>query len=170
MKKIAVFVHDVFNEVELWVPYYRLLEEGYDIKIIGAGNKKDYASAKGLLVTADLISAECIDEDFHGVIIPGGYAPDKMRTDGATLEIVKKAFVNRRLIAAICHGPWVLASADVLKGKKLTCVKNIKDDVINAGGEYLDQEVVVDDNLVTSRAPVDLPAFCREIVKILKSK
>jgi len=168
MKKIAILVQDMYNEVELWVPYYRLLEEGYDVKLVGAGTQNTYQSKVGLPVTVDVTTAQCVNEDFDGVIIPGGFAPDRIRADKDALAIVKKAAQNGKVVAAICHAGWVLASAGVVKDKKVTCFVNIKDDVINAGGQYVDQEVVVDGNLITSRTPADLPAFCREIVKALR--
>ena len=99
--------------------------------------------------------------------MPGGFAPDKLRRYREVLELVKQMHDSGKLVAAICHGPWVLVSAGILKGKKVTCVSAIKDDVINAGAKYFDREVVVDANIVTSRKPDDLPAFCREIIKAL---
>ncbi len=168
MKKIAIFVQNNYNEVELWVPYYRLLEEGHDVILVASGKEREYKSKVGLPVEADLLSFECLDEDFDAIVIPGGYAPDKMRLDASTLKIIRKANSEGKIIAAICHAGWVLVSANVIKGKKFTCYPSIKDDMINAGGQYFDEEVVLDGNLITSRMPRDLPAFCREIVKALK--
>lgn len=163
-----MFVQNLYNEVELWVPYYRLLEEGYDVILVASGKEKTYHSKVGMPVEADLLSFECLDDDFDAIVIPGGYAPDKMRLDASTLKIIRKANQEGKVIAAICHAGWVLVSANVIKGKKFTCYPSIKDDMINAGGQYFDQEVVVDKNLITSRMPRDLPAFCREIVAALK--
>ena len=168
MKKIGIFVQDLYNEVELWVPYYRLLEEGHEVILIASGKTKHFKSKVGMPVEADLLSFECLDDDFDGIVIPGGYAPDKMRLDKSTLKIVKKAFDEGKMVAAICHAGWVLVSAGVIGGKKFTCYPSIKDDLIHAGGQYFDEEVVIDGNLITSRMPRDLPAFCREIVKALK--
>lgn len=168
MKKIGIFVQDLYNEVEFWVPYYRLLEEGHEVIIIASGKDKHYESKVGLPVEADMLSIECVDYDFDALVIPGGYAPDKMRVDEATIKIVQKASKEGKTIGAICHAGWVLASAGVINGKKFTCYHSIKDDLINAGGKYFDEEVIIDGNLITSRMPQDLPVFCREIVKALK--
>ena len=102
------------------------------------------------------------------MIVPGGYAPDRMRRNAAMLKLVRDSFTQGKIVAAICHAGWVLASAGIVKGKKVTCVPSIKDDMINAGAIYLDQEVVKDGNLITSRSPNDLPAFCREIIAAMK--
>lgn len=168
MKNIGMFVQDLYNEVEFWVPYYRLLEEGHEVTIIASGKTKNFTSKVGLPVEADLLSSECLEKDFDALVIPGGYAPDKMRLDQSTLDIVKKVFDKGRPVAAICHAGWVLASAGVMKGKKFTCYPSIKDDLINAGGEYFDEEVIIDGNLITSRMPKDLPVFCGEIIRALK--
>jgi protease I len=101
------------------------------------------------------------------VIVPGGYAPDRLRRYQEVLDFVREAYDKGRIVASICHGPWVLISAGILKGKEVTCFKAIKDDVMNAGGNYVDREVVIDDNLITSRYPDDLPAFCKEIINAL---
>jgi protease I len=119
-------------------------------------------------VTADVAAADVSAKDFDGVVIPGGYAPDMMRRHKAILDLVKGCFEQGKPVAAICHAGWVPISAGILKGKTATCFFAIKDDMINAGVRYVDQEVVVDGNLITSRKPDDLPAFCRELVKALE--
>jgi protease I len=111
-----------------------------------------------------------LKEKWDAAIVPGGYAPDKIRRYPEMLKIVREAFDSGAVVASICHGPWVLASAGVLKGKNLTCVIAIKDDVENAGGKYLDMEVVVDGNLITSRRPSDLPAFMKAVIKAMEKK
>ena len=168
MKKVGIFVQDLYNEVEMWVPYYRLLEEGHQVVIIASGKEKTFTSKVGLPVTAHKLSYECLDEDFDAILIPGGYAPDKMRRDHATLEIIRKTFHSGKLVAAICHAGWVLISAKAISGRRFTCFPSIREDMENAGGLYENEEVVVDGNLITSRMPQDLPAFCREIVKALR--
>lgn len=167
MKKVAILAEDLYNEVELWVPYYRLLEEGHDVKIVGSGNKSDYTGKFGYPVKVDILSSECISDEFDAVIVPGGFAPDKIRLDKSSLEIVKNAYNQGKIVATICHGGWVLASCGILKDKTITSYIGIKDDVSNAGANYVDQAVVVDGNLITSRTPADLPDFCRELVKAL---
>jgi protease I len=166
-KKVAVLAENMYQEMELWVPYYRLKEEGAEVVLVGP-DKKTYTSKGGYPVTTERTSAEVSAKDFAGVVIPGGYAPDMMRRDQNLLKFVRECFEQGKVVAAICHAGWVPASAGILKGRTATCFVAIKDDVIHAGAKYVDQEVVVDGNLITSRTPADLPAFCREIVKALE--
>jgi protease I len=166
-KRVAILAENLYQEMELWVPYYRLKEEGAEVKIVGTG-AKSYTSKTGYPVSADLSADEAKPGDFDAIIIPGGYAPDLMRRSAAMVRLVKGAFEQGKVVAAICHAAWVLCSAGVLKGKTATCFHSIKDDVVNAGARYVDQEVVVDGQLITSREPKDIPAFCREIVKALE--
>jgi protease I len=119
-------------------------------------------------VKADLGAEEALAEDFDAVVIPGGYAPDHMRRNKAMVDLVRTAAEQGKIVAAICHAGWMLVSAGVLKGRKATCFVAIRDDLVNAGAEYHDQEVVQDGNLITSRFPADLPAFCRTIIAALK--
>jgi protease I len=166
-KKIAILAENMYQEMELWVPYYQLKEEGAEIKVVGTGAKA-YTSKMGYPVNADVSAEEVKAGDFDAVIIPGGYAPDLMRRSEAMVKLVKDAFQSGKVVAAICHAGWMLCSAGVLKGKTATGFHSIKDDLVNAGARYVDQEVVVDGNLITSREPKDLPAFCREIIKALE--
>jgi protease I len=166
-KKIAVLAENIYQEIELWVPYYRLKEEGAEVKVVGTG-AKSYTSKLGYPVNADLSADEAKATDFDGIIIPGGYAPDLMRRSPSMVKLVKDAVQQGRVVAAICHGAWMLVSAGVLKGKTATCFFSIRDDVANAGAHYVDQEVVVDGTLITSREPKDLPAFCREVIKAME--
>ena len=166
-KKVAVLAENLYQEMELWVPYYRLKEEGADVKIV-APEKKTYESKNHYPVTADIAASEVSAKDFDGVVIPGGYAPDLMRRHKAILDLVKGCFEQGKPVAAICHAGWVPISAGIMKGKRATCVSAIKDDLVNAGATYLDQEVVVDGKLVTSRTPADLPAYLPAIIAALK--
>lgn len=166
-RKIALFVEEVYNEFEFWYPYYRMLEAGFNVVVVGSGSQKTYKGKFGMPANADVAADSIKTEEFDAVIIPGGYAPDKMRIYPHMLRIVREMFDSGKVVASICHAGWVLASAGVLKGKKATGCVMIKDDLINAGAQYLDQEVVVDGNLISSRMPDDLPAFCREILKKL---
>ena len=167
-KKVALLAENSYQEMELWAPYYRLKEEGADVKVVGAGGAKSYTSKHGYPVNVDVQAEDVSAKDFDGVVIPGGYAPDMMRRSKAMVQLVKDAFSAGKPVAAICHAGWMLCSAGVLKGRTATCFHSIKDDVINAGARYVDEEVVVDGNLITSRFPADIPAFCREIVKALE--
>jgi protease I len=155
-KRIAILAENMYQEMELWVPYYRLREEGADVKIIGAGNTKSYTSKHGYPVNVDAQAEQVRAVEFDAVIVPGGYAPDMMRRHDAMVNLVREATQQGKVVAAICHAGWMLVSAGILK-----------DDLIAAGCDWKDAEVVVDGNLITSRNPNDLPAFCREIVRSL---
>jgi protease I len=169
-RTIAILAEEMYNEFELWYPYYRLKEEGADVKIVGSGTALQYHAKSGLPVKVDASAGEVKAYDLEGVIIPGGYAPDHMRRHSAMVALVREVFSQGKLTAAICHAGWMLASAGVLKGRKATCFFAIKDDVINAGAQYLDAEVVIDGNLITSRTPADLPAFMKAVIGFLKAK
>ncbi len=166
-KRIAILAEDIYEDLELWYPLLRMKEEGAEVKVIGTGSANQYTGKHGLPVQVDLSADQVRADDFDAVIVPGGYAPDRMRRYEAVLRFVREAFEKGKVVASICHGPWVLVSAGILKGRTATCFFAIKDDVINAGAKYVDQEVVRDGNLITSRMPADLPAFCREIIKAL---
>ncbi|UCC94557.1 MAG: type 1 glutamine amidotransferase [Candidatus Omnitrophota bacterium] len=169
MKKIAVLVEDHYQVLEVWYPYLRLREEGLETVFVGTG-KGQYKSKEGYPVVEELSIKSVDAKDFSGVIIPGGYAPDILRRYEEINTFVKDLFDQNKLVAAICHGGWVLVSANVLKNKNATSFSAIRDDMINAGAHFIDREVVIDGNLVTSRNPYDLPAFCREIMKFLTKK
>jgi len=168
-KKIAILVEDSYEDLELWYPYYRLLEEGAEVKIIGP-EAKVYQSKHGYPAEANLSAAEAKADDFQGIIVPGGYAPDKLRRYPKILDLVRGIFEKGGIVASICHGPWVLISANIMKGKKTTAVIALKDDLVNAGAIYLDKEVVIDNNIITSRTPQDLPAFLPAIITALQNK
>lgn len=167
MKKVAILIENLFDERELIYPYFRLLEEGYEVHLIGAEKDVNYTSKAGVSEKSTHASKEVSAKDYDGVIIPGGFSPDNMRRCKATVDFVKEMDKENKLIAAICHGPWMMASCCDLKGKRATSFYSIKDDLINAGAEYLDEEVVVDGNLITSRTPKDLPAFLKKIIEKL---
>lgn len=168
MKKIAVLIEDHYQALEAWYPYLRLREEGIGTVFVGTG-KEAYISKEGYPAPQDLSITKAKPVDFDGVVIPGGYAPDLLRRHKSVNTFVRKIFQSGKLVAAICHAGWVLVSADILEGKKATCFFAIKDDLVNAGANFVDKEVVVDTNLITSRNPYDLPAFCREIIRFLKT-
>jgi protease I len=166
-KKIAVLAEETYEDLELWYPLLRLREAGAETLVVGTGSAPTYCSKHGVPVTVNTTAKDISAADFAAVIVPGGFAPDRLRQYPAVLKLVRDAFEQGKVVAAICHGGWVPASAGILKGKKVTCYVAIKDDVINAGATYVDEEVVVDGNLITSRTPDDLPAFCRAILSAL---
>lgn len=164
--RVAILVENLYQDQEVWYPYYRLKEARIDVVVVGTG-KAEYKSKHGYPITphtsADRVSAT----EFDGVVVPGGYAPDLLRRFPAVVRLVSDMNRQGKLIGAICHAGWVLCSADVLRGRTATCFSAIKDDVVNAGATYVDREVVRDGNLVTSRKPDDLPAFMREFLAAL---
>ena len=164
-KKVAILVEDLYQVLEVWYPILRLKEAGIETVTVGTGSKEIYGSKEGYPCKAAVTIDKLKDSDFDGVIIPGGYAPDILRRFPAVNQFVKNLYQNGKVVAAICHGGWVLVSAGILKGKKITCFFAIKDDLIGAGARYVDEEVVVDENLITSRKPEDLPRFVEEIIK-----
>jgi len=168
MKRVAVLVEDYYQVLEVWYPYLRLREEGIQTILVGTG-KKGYKSKEGYPAEEELSIKKAKVEDFAAVVIPGGYAPDILRRYEEINKFVRDMYKLGKIVACICHGGWVLVSAGILKGKKVTGFSAIKDDLINAGAEFIDKEVVVDGNLITSRNPYDLPAFCKEIVRKLKT-
>lgn len=168
-KKVAILVEQLYEDVELLYPYYRLQEAGAEVTLVGPEAAKTYPSKHGYPVKSDRTAADASADEFDAVIIPGGYSPDHMRRSGAMVRLVADAAAQGKPIAAICHGAWMLCSADVLKGRTVTSFFSIKDDVRHAGAHWIDEEVVEDGNLITSRHPGDLPAFMRAVVRALSA-
>jgi len=166
--EVAILAENDYEDLELWYPLLRLREEGHEVRVIGPGECDCYRSKHGYEVTVDLAVGRANPSDFEAVVIPGGWAPDRLRRYPAINEFVKALFDAGKPVAAICHGGSVLISAGVLKGRKATSTIAIRDDMINAGARWIDSEVVVDRNLITSRTPADLPAFLREIIRALR--
>ncbi len=163
-KKVLIIAGPTYEDRELFYPYYRYLEAKAKVTVAGIGEKK-YTGKYGVPVEVDAQTKDLVNEKWDIVIIPGGFAPDKIRVDESALKITAETLKAGRIVAAICHGPWVLVNAEVCKGKKVTSYANIKHDLINAGANWVDEEVVVDGGLITSRTPADLPAFCAAIIK-----
>lgn len=168
--KVAILAENQYEDLELWYPYYRLKEEGASVTIVGTGSAEVYESKHGYKVKVDSSVNNIRVERFDAIVIPGGWAPDYMRRYPNMIEFVRQANDQNKIIAAICHAGSLLVSAGILKGRTTTCFKAIKDDIINAGANYVDKEAVVDDNLLTSRQPADLPAFGRELIALLAKK
>ncbi len=165
--RVAVLVEEIYEDLELWYPTLRLRETGAEVKIVGPKAGEVYKSKHGYPAKADLSMDNVNAADFDALVIPGGYAPDKMRRHPAMLNFVRAMHEAGKPIAFICHAGWVPISAGIVRGRTVTSVSAIKDDLVNAGARWVDQEVVVDGNLITSRTPPDLPAFCREVIKVL---
>ena len=166
-KRIAILVDDHYQEMEVWYPYYRFKEAGAEIAVVGAKAGEKYSSKVGYPIVSTHSYDEVKPENFDGVVVPGGYAPDMIRRYPKALGFVRELDAKGKLVAAICHAGWVLCSADILRGRHATCFFAIKDDLVNAGAVYEDAEVVIDRNLITSRKPDDLPAFCRAAIQFL---
>lgn len=166
-KRIAILAEEQYQVLELWYPLLRFREAGAEVTVVGSGRSDVHKSSDGYPVKVDAKAADVSAADFDAVVVPGGYAPDRMRVNEDMVRLVREAHEQGKVVAAICHAGWVLASAGILNGKRVTCVRNIKDDIVNAGATYVDEEVVVDGNIVTSRTPPDLPAFCQAIIRAL---
>lgn len=164
-KKFVIFIEKMFNDLEFWYPYYRLKEAGAEVTIVGSGSAKTYTGKAGTQANADASVANISVINFDGLVIPGGYAPDMMRRFPAMVEMVRDFDGAGKPVAAICHAGWMLASAKILQGRTVTSFFAIKDDLEHAGATWVDQEVVVDKNLITSRTPDDLPAFMRALIE-----
>ena len=164
-KKIAIFIEDIFEDLEYWYPYYRMKEEGAEVTVIGTG-KESYKGKNGLSAHEDVSIDKSTPDEYDGLIIPGGYSPDIMRRIKRMVDFVRELHTSGKPIASICHGPWMLASAEIIKGVKITGSLGIKDDLVHAGGIWVDEEVIQDRNIITSRKPEDLPAFCREFIAV----
>lgn len=168
-KTVLIFAAPHYEDLELWYPKIRLEEEGAAVVVAGLGEKV-YAGKKGYPVTVDRNVDDVYAEEYDGLVIPGGWAPDVMRRSDKLLRITREIAAAGKPVAFICHAAWVPVSAGMLKGRRVTCVRAIKDDVVNAGAEYVDEPVVVDGNLISSRTPSDLPHFCRALIAALAAE
>ena len=165
--RILIITDDKCEDSEVLYPYYRIQEEGWDVDI-AAMTKKTVQAKFHSLIETDRAVAELLPEDYDGLVLPGGSAPEKLRLNPDVLRISREIFRAGKPVAAICHGAQVLMSAGVLNGYTATCYPGVQDDLKNCGAAFRDEAVVVDRNLVTSRRPVDLPYFMREFVKLCK--
>ncbi len=168
-KRVAILVEEDFEDSELTEPLRAMKNAGAKVVIIGSGSKETYKGKRGnATARVDATADKVKTEDFDAIIIPGGYAPDKMRLHQAMVDFVRKAYSSGILIAAICHGPQLLISAKIVKGRIVTSWPSVAIDLRNAGAEWVDAPVVQDGNLITSRKPADLPKFNRAIIEALK--
>jgi protease I len=166
-KKIALLLERDYQEMEIWYPYYRLKEEGAQVLRVAPKAHETYPSKLGYPCESDVAVKDVKAADFHALVMPGGWCPDFMRRDEGMIKFVQDCVKTNMLLAAICHGGWMLCCTDALRGKKATSFVAIKHDMINAGAHWVDEECVVDGKLITSRKPDDLPAFCQAIIKAL---
>jgi protease I len=164
---ILTFVGDIYEDLELWYPRLRLTEAGAEVVVAGAEAGREYSGKNGYPCVADAAIARMKAADFAGVVVPGGFMPDKLRRDPQVLQLVRDFDKAGKLVAAICHGGWIPISAGVYKGVRVTGSPGIKDDLTNAGAIWEDAAVVVDRHFVSSRKPDDLPDFCRAILQVL---
>ena len=163
-KKILTLVDEIYEDLELLYPILRLREEGATVVVAGQETDKTYSGKHGYPIEADMTFSEVKVEEYDALLVPGGFAPDKLRRYPEVLEFVKHFDKEKKVIGHICHAGWVLVSADVLQGVKVTSTPAIKDDLTNAGAEWVDEEVVVDGHIISSRRPDDLPAYVKSII------
>ncbi|UCG39605.1 MAG: type 1 glutamine amidotransferase [bacterium] len=165
-RRVGILVETLYQDQELWYPYYRMMEEGAEVVVVGP-RVDTFTSKYGYPAKADAAAGDVAAEDLDALIIPGGYAPDHMRRHKAMVDLVAEMDRQGKVVAAICHAGWMLASAGILEGRTVTGFFAIRDDMVNAGARWVDREVAVDRNLITSRQPSDLPAFCRAVIEAL---
>ena len=163
-RRIAILVEKLYEDVELWYPFYRMRETGADVVLVGPKAGETYPSKHGYPAESTLASADANAAAFDAVIVPGGYAPDHMRRDPRMVGFVRDMDRSGKVVATICHAGWMLVSAGIVRGRRATSFHSIKDDLVAAGARYEDSAVVRDGNLVTARHPDDLPVFCAAII------
>ncbi|MCP4190001.1 MAG: type 1 glutamine amidotransferase [Planctomycetaceae bacterium] len=166
-KQILIFVGQIYEDLELWYPKLRLIEAGATVVVAGPKAQENYAGKNGYPCDSDVAIADVDTQQFDGLVVPGGFMPDKLRRDSRVLEIVQEFDNAEKLIAAICHGGWIPISAGVYRGVTVTGSPGIKDDLVNAGAIWRDEAVVIDRHFVSSRKPDDLPDFCRGILTVM---
>jgi protease I len=166
-QRILIFVGDIYEDLELWCPKLRLIEAGADVVVAGPEAETTYAGKHGYPCRSDAAIRDMDAADFAGLVVPGGFMPDKLRRDPKVLSLVRDFASSGKLVAAICHGGWILISAGVYREVRVTGSPGIKDDLTNAGAIWEDAPVVVDRHYVSSRKPDDLPDFCRGILGVM---
>ena len=168
-RRILTFVGDVYEDLELWYPKLRLIEAGAEVVVAGEKAGHSYEGKNGYPCVSDALISDMNSADFAGVVVPGGFMPDKLRRNPKVLSLVREFAAAGKLMAAICHGGWIPISAGVYRGVRVTGSPGIKDDLINAGALWEDSPVVIDRHFVSSRKPDDLPSFCRAILEVLSA-
>ena len=166
-QRILVIVGDIYEDLELWYPKLRMLEAGTEVVVAGPEANTVYAGKNGYPCKSDAALHAIDPSAFDGLLVPGGFMPDKLRREQVVLDIVRHFHDEQKLIAAICHGGWIPISAGVYRGIRVTGSLGIKDDLINAGAIWEDAAVVIDNHHVSSRKPDDLPEFCKGMLEVL---
>ncbi len=169
-RKVAIMIEGNYEDIEFWYPYYRLKEAGAEVVVVGPVKGTPYVGRFGYPIAADVTPAEIDVKDFDALIVPGGYAPDRMRRSKEMVALVRDMDAAGNIVATICHAGWMLVSARVGRGRKATGFHSIQDDMTAAGMEYVDERVVVDGNLITTQEPKDLPEFSRALIEHLARK
>jgi protease I len=164
--RVAVLIAELFDEAELLVPYYRLREAGHEAVLLGT-RIEEYRGKHGYPKWAEQAAAEADPADFDGAVIPGGFSPEYLRRDPHLVALVRRLVEAGKPVAAICHGPWLLVTAGVLAGRRVTSYPSLRPEIEYAGATWVDEEVVVDGPLITSRTPADLPGFLRAFLRAL---
>jgi len=169
VKKILAFVDDIYEDLELWYPKLRLEEEGWRVDVAGPEKGRTYEGKHGYPCVANLAIADAHADQYDALLVPGGFAPDKLRRSETVLQLTRDFDRQKKPIAFICHAGWILISAGILKGRRTTSTVGIKDDMINAGSTWVNEPLVIDGHLISSRTPVDLPVFARAFVEAIKA-
>lgn len=169
MKKILTLVDDIYEDLELWYPKIRLEEEGWRVDVAGPERGRTYEGKHGYPCTSTHAIADVNARDYDALLVPGGFAPDKLRRSEKVLQLTRDFDRDKKPIAFICHAGWILISAGILKGRKTTSTVGIKDDMMNAGSTWLNEPLVVDGHLISSRTPADLAVFAKALVDALKA-
>jgi deglycase len=165
-RTVLVLVGPEYEDLEVWYPKLRLEEAGFAVKLAGIG-EREYRGKHGYPCRVDGSVADFRAEDLAALVVPGGWAPDKLRRDPEVLRRVREVYDSGKMVATICHGPWVLISAGIVRGRRMTSTVGIRDDLVNAGARWVDEPAVVDGNVVSARVPKDLPAFGRAMLEVL---
>ena len=168
MARVAFILDNVFEDSEFEVPYDRVREAGHEAVIVGLSAGKEITGKNGTKITTERGIDEVDPDSFDALVIPGGYSPDKIRTNEGMVALTRRVYEAHKPVAAICHAGWMLAEADIVRGRTLTSFYSIRTDLKNAGANWVDEEVVEDGNLITSRTPKDLPAFCDALLRQIK--
>ena len=167
--RAALFVEDGFEDLEFWVTYMRLRESGAEVRIVGTAADKQYRGKNGLVASSEVSATDVSADDFDVVVVPGGWAPDKLRRYPEVTSIVADAYEQNKIVGLICHAGLVGISAGIVRGHRATGSTGIKDDLINAGAEWVDEPAFRDGNIVWGRVVEDIPDFCRELVQAISA-